>query len=238
MNDVTVILPVFNLRKRGLKRVMNSVFSLQEQNCDVIVVDSSCDKEFNDLSALLKGLKVIHYKFPLDQFNKPKMLNEGIKLSKTKFIFCSDGDYIFRNDLIRACESFRGEKILLHKKVKMLPAMNVTTSRIKAWKFPEAKFNEWGTLANGAMQYATKDFFLENPYNEEMDGFGAMDNLTAYVAMNKGFKIRWIAASEILHQHHTIEKKLSGTNLIKFKRNQKILQEYIDENKLPKILKR
>ena len=70
-----------------------------------------------------------------------------------------DGDYIFKSDLISECEWFRGEDILLHKKVKMLPAANITTNRIKNWSFPPCKFNVWGTLANGAMQYATKQFF-------------------------------------------------------------------------------
>lgn len=237
-NDVTVILPIYNLRKRGLKRVLNSVFSLQNQKCDVIVVDGSEEGQYNDLAMLLRGLKVEHVHLPLKEFNKPKLLNKGIELSTTKYIFCSDADYIFRSDLISVCEVMRGEKVLLHKKVKMLPAANITTQRIKQWSFPPCKFNPWGTLANGAMQYATREFFIEFPYNEEMSGFGAMDNLTAYVAANNGFKIRWVSDSEILHQHHEIEKKMSGENLRKFKRNQKILQDYVDLNGLPTLLKK
>ena len=238
MNSVTVIIPIYNIRSRGLKRVMNGVYSLQNQNCDIIVVNGSEVGQFWDLDRLFKGLRVNHIHLPLDEFNKPKLLNAGINLATTEYIFCSDGDYIFKHDLIEVCEKFRGEKVLLHKKVKMLPSVNITTSRIANWKFPSCKFNVWGTLANGAMQYATRKFFTDNPYNELMSGFGAMDNLTAYVAYNNGLSIVWIDDSEIMHQHHVTEKKMSGANKAKFERNQKILQDYVDDNNLPKLLRR
>lgn len=236
MSDVTVILPVYNLQKRGLKRVMLSVYSLQKQDCDVIVVDGSSKLQYSELERILKNLNVLHYHLPLDEFNKTKLLNKGIELSKTEYIFCSDADYIFKKDLLEVCRNYRGADKMLHKKVKMLPPINLSVNRVDSWKFPNCRFNEWGTLANGAMQYATRKFFVDNPFNEEMSGFGAMDNLTSYVAYNNGLKIVWVEDSEILHQHHPIERKMSGENKIKFQRNQKILEDYRKENNLPKLL--
>ena len=236
--DVTVILPIYNLRKRGLKRVYNSVYSLQKQDCNIIVVDGSDEGQFNEMKSLLKGFRVEHIHYPLEEFNKPKLLNEGIRLANTEYIFCSDADYIFKSDLINKCKDHRGKNILIHKKVKMLPSVNITKSRIDKWRFPRCRFNQWGTLANGAMQYSTKQFFIDNPYNEEMSGFGAMDNLTADVAYKNWVAIVWMEESEMLHQQHPIEKKMSGENLIKFKRNQKILADYIKEHDLPTLLKR
>ena len=236
MNDSTVILPIYNLQKRGLKRVMLSVYSLQKQDCNIIVVDGSSEAQYGELERFLKGLNVLHYHLPLDEFNKPKLLNKGIELAETEYVFCSDADYLFKDDLIATCKGFQGPEILLHKKVKMLPAINLTKNRIDSWKFPKCQFNEWGTLANGAMQYATKKFFIDNPFNEEMSGFGAMDNLTAYVAHKNEMAIFWIEDSEMLHQHHPIERKMTGENKIKFNRNQKILADYIEKYKLPKLL--
>ena len=238
MNSVTVIIPIYNIRSRGLKRVMNGIYSLQKQNCDIILMDGSEIGQFNDMKPFLRGLRCQHIHLPLNEFNKPVLLNAGIKLATTEYIFCSDADYIFKSDLISTCEELRGEKVLLHKQVKMLPSVNITTSRIDKWKFPFCKFNVWGTLANGAMQYATRQFFTDNPYIEEMSGFGAMDNLTAYVAHNNGMEIVWVTDSEIMHQHHAIEKKMSGANKVKFERNQRILQKYVDDNNLPKLLRR
>ena len=237
-SDVTVILPIYNLRKRGLKRVMNSVYSLQNQDCDIIVVDGSEPLQFHEMELLLRGLRVKHLHYPLEEFNKPKLLNYGINNSVTEYIFCSDADYLFKSDLIDVCKRHRSKKRLLHKKVKMLPSMNITRSTIDKWKFPNCKFNQWGTLANGAMQYATKKFFTENPYIEEMSGFGAMDNLVTYIATNEGYEVSWLDDSELLHQDHPIERKMSGSNLIKFKRNQNILQDYVDLHNLPRLLKR
>ena len=234
--DVTVILPIYNLRKRGLKRVYNSVYSLQKQDCEIIVVDGSNDAQYNEMKQLLKGFRVEHYHLPLEEFNKPILLNKGIELADTEYIFCSDADYIFKHNLINVCKDYRGNNILLHKKVKMLPSVNITKSRIDKWTFPKCNYNAWGTLANGAMQYSTKQFFLDNPYNEEMSGFGGMDNLTAYMAHKNWVAIVWVDESEMLHQHHPIENKMSGSNAIKFKRNQKILADYIREHNLPTLL--
>jgi len=236
--DVTVILPIYNLRNRGLKRVMNSVYSLQKQDCNIIVVDGSNEAQFNEMKGFLRGLNVLHYHLPLEEFNKPILLNKGIELSTTEYIFCSDADYIFKHDLINICKDSRGKNVLLHKKVKMLPAVNITKSRIDNWTFPKCKFNIWGTLANGGMQYATKQFFIDNPYNEEMSGFGAMDNLTAYMAFKNWVAIVWVEESEMMHQSHPTEKKMSGSNLVKFKRNQQILADYIKKHDLPTLLKR
>jgi len=236
--DVSVILPIYNLRKRGLKRVMNSVYSLQSQDCEIFVIDGSDEIQFNEMSTLLKGLRVNHIHFPLKEFNKPKLLNKGIQLANTEYIFCSDADYIFKHNLIEVCKEHRGKNVLLHKKVKMLPNINITKSRIKNWSFPQCRFNQWGTLANGAMQYAERNFFIDNPYDERMSGFGAMDNLTAYKAFKNWVAIVWVEESEIMHQNHPIENKMSGENLIKFKRNQQILADYIKEHDLPKLLKR
>ena len=235
-NSVTVILPIYNIRGRGFKRVLNSVYSLQKQNCDIIIVDGSEENQYLNLKAILKNVTVRHLWVPMLEFNKPRLLNIGIKYSKTEYIFCSDADYIFSPGLIDICERERGEATLLHKKVKMLPAVNITTTRINNWRFPACKYNVWNTLANGAMQYSTRKFFTDNPYNDEMSGFGAMDNLTTYVAFKNGFNIVWVEDGEILHQHHPIEKKMSGENMRKFERNQKVLADYIKKYRLPKLL--
>jgi glycosyltransferase involved in cell wall biosynthesis len=241
LDKVTIIIPVHNIIKRGFKRVLNSVQSLELQQSyldEIIVVDSSELRQFEMLNDLLKLTKAKHYHLPLDNFNKPKLLNYGINKAESKFIMCTDSDYIFRKDFLKECERVRGEKVIIFKEVKMLPPIsNINLSRIKTWNFPKSKFNQWKKLANGACQYATKKFFTENPYFEEMEGFGAMDNLTAYVAYNKGLKIHWLTQSEILHQYHQIENKMGGTNKKKFNKNQQVLEKYRKKYNLPKLLK-
>ena len=239
MEKVTILIPVHNIRKRGFKRVLYSVYSLLEQKEyieEIVIMDSSCVSDFNELAHLLTNLDVRHVHIPQHSFNKPFLLNEGIKRAKSKYVMCTDADYLFKSDFLKYCEFARDEEVLIHKKVNMLPNMKHSLSAIKKWRYPKSEYNIWGTLANGACQYATKDFFINNPYPKEMDGFSAMDNIITYMAYNKGMSIHWLAESEILHQHHPIVNKMAGSNREKFDRNQKVLNDYINDNNLPCLL--
>ena len=200
---------------------------------DIIIVNSSINADYDELEHLLKGLPVRHIHLPQHSFNKPLLLNYGIKHAcNAKYILCTDADYLFKKDFLGICENHRGDSVMMHKQVKMLPRINHSMSSIRKWKYPYSEFNVWGKLANGACQYATRDFFINNPYPEEMDGFSAMDNIMTYIAYNKGLSIKWIDESEILHQHHPIANKMGGLNLDKFRRNQRFLAKYIKENNL------
>lgn len=235
---VDIIIPVYNIQKRGFNRVYFSIFSLMGQNYNKIyVIDGSEDKQYNALNAIIKDLpKVEHIPLQLDVFNKPKLLNRGIQTSKADYIFCTDCDYIFSKDLLEICEQYRSDKAMLHKEVLMLPNLNMTNQRIENWMFPKSYPNTWGKLANGALQYATRDFFIKNPYPEAMEGFGAMDNIMAYMAKANGLNLLWLAGGQILHIHHRVEKFTKSWDHIRFTKNQKILNAYISEHKLAKML--
>lgn len=238
---VTVIIPIHNILKRGYLRVFNSCYSLVRQSDlkEIIIVDSSNDIEHEmllDIVSRLDKIRVIRVKSK--SFNKPLLLNTGIKHSLSEWVMCTDADYLFKSDFLDVCKEQRSEGSILFKEVKMLPNIQIRRGSINSWSFPQSNFNEWGHLANGACQYATRQFFLSNPYPEEMDGFGAMDNIMAYIAYNNGLKIKWITESEILHQYHKVEKFRTQDDNAKFKRNQKILADYIKQYKLPKLLKK
>lgn len=204
---------------------------------DIIIVDSSEKIQYNMLNALLEGFDVMHIHYPLHDFNKPKLLNHGVTHAyNAKYIMCTDGDYLFSKDFLYHCTLHRGEKVMMHKQVKMLPNMNLNEQKVKAWKFPKCGFNIWGTLANGACQYATRDFFISTPYPEDMAGFSGMDNIMTYMAYKDGLEIKWIDEGEILHQYHAIVNKMAGSNREPFDRNQKKLNDYIRDNNLPCLL--
>lgn len=241
MEKVSIIIPIHNIMRRGYLRVRYSVLSLQSQKDfidEIIIVDSSEKNQYDMLHVLLNGFDVRHVHFPLHSFNKPKLLNKGIQLAKSKYIMCTDGDYLFKKDFLFHCERLRSEKRILHKQVRMLPNMRINDSTVTSWAFPKSPYNKWGKLANGACQYAIKEFFISNPYPEEMDGYSAMDNLMTYIAYNNGLEVVWIDESDILHQYHAIENKMGGSNRAKFDRNQATLQKYINDNNLPCLLSR
>jgi glycosyltransferase involved in cell wall biosynthesis len=240
MEKVTIIIPIFNILKRGYKRIDNSIESLllQKDHIDkIIIVDGSNDREYSLLNRDIKDIpEVLHVRKKLDYFNKSVLLNYGIGLADSKWIMCTDCDYLFRIDFLSKCEDFRSDKRILFKEVKMLRNMRIEKDQVKKWNFPNSKFNEWGHLANGACQYASALFFKENPYPEGMSGFGAMDNIMAYIAYNKGLEITWLIDSEILHQYHRVEKFRNSMDSVRFKNNQAILAKYIQDNNLPTLL--
>ena len=239
LDKVSIVIPVHNIIQRGYKRVRHSVLSLRCQIDyidEIIIVDSSDKVQYDMLHELIKGFVVNHIHIPLYCFNKPKLLNTGIRAAKSKYIMCTDSDYIFGKDFLYYCSEYRNKKTILHKQVKMLPSMKINDSNVLEWHFPKSQINKWGKLANGACQYATRDFFIANPYPEEMDGFSAMDNMMTYIAYNNGLTPHWIVESEILHQHHNIVNKMGGSNREKFDRNQAMLQAYINDNNLPCLL--
>lgn len=226
---IDVIIPVYNLMKRGLDRVYYSCLSLEEQNCNIWVINGSNQKEFNSLNNKLTRLRVNHIHFPMNEFNKPKLLNKGIQLSKATYILCTDADYLFKYDFIETCEKNVNEKRMLLKAVGLLPKIRIYHHKISAWRFPKTalyihkgKYGE--NLANGGCQLAIRKWFLLNPYNERMSGWGGMDNLCVNTA-RKTLEIFWLKESEILHQYHRQEKNLTEKDKELFNCNQQILND-------------
>lgn len=234
---IDIVIPVWNIERRGLWRVFYSCLSLSlcKGVNKVIIVDGSTKVNTYNLEKEFGFASVIPLKMSV--FNKPKLLNTGIQHSSSEYVVCTDCDYLFKYDLFEVCRKYRDDKSILFKKVIMLPNCNMTRERVQKWKFPRGTLNTWGTLANGAMQYATRDWFLSNPHDERMYGWGAMDNMTAYKAVASGLTIKWVEESEILHIHHKVEKFRTKEDTDRFNENQKILANFITEHKLPKLLK-
>jgi len=235
---IDIILSVWNISNRGYERVLNMLFSLSLQRSffgKIFIIDGG--KEYASLNNSIKRYTFTdHVRFPKDEFNKPMMINEGIRLSSADYCLVTDCDYIFSPDLLRLCSQYVDKDEIIFKEVFMLPRMKITEQNILKWNFPRCKLNQWGHLANGAMQLACRNFFLKNPYPEQMSGFGAMDNIMAYMAKAEGLQIQWMKEGVILHQWHPIFKFRTKEDTWRFKRNQYILEQYKKSHNLEKIL--
>jgi len=217
MNDLDIVMPVHNIAKRGLNRVYLSCISLlqQKQHFNYIwVINSSINIEYNGLEQLIGKLPQInHIQIKQKEFSKPALLNCGIKLSDSQWIFCTDADYLFRRDLLEVCARERDDSTLLLKHVKMLPKLNIDENRVEKWDFPQCKFNRFGDLADGAMQYTTRDWFMKvGGYDERMVGLCGMDNDLHARAKRDKLDIKWVHDSEILHMDHPIDVKMKTSN--------------------------
>lgn len=221
---VDAIFGIHNIANRGFERVVNLCQSLQVPECGVIwIMDSSKPFEYNRLHELLRDFEnVRHIHIKSEVLNKPLLLNTGIEMSEAEWVMCTDCDYIFSPNLLKICEGVRSKDRLLLKEVRMLPkGFKVTNKKIKSWDFPKTPFNRWGKIADGAMQYTSREWFLKvGGYDERMIGLCGMDNDLHARAKRDGLEIRWIHRGDIYHQWHPVETKLKTAN--QARRNWKI----------------
>lgn len=217
---ITVIIPVHNL-DRGLERVYFSLYSIYVGGFTphVIVVDSSTDRYYNNLHNLIKGFDfVTHIRRPNKEFNKPRLLNEGIKASNSDFIMCTDADYLFSHDFFSTLNPTSAAMIT--KRVIMLPKQVVSEQKIEDWDFVKGDVAPGGRDANGGCQLASREWFEYcGGYDERMKGWCAMDNDMVLRAERFGLRVHWHGPGEILHQYHRQEKLKKGDDIAQSKRN-------------------
>jgi hypothetical protein len=197
---IDVIIPVWNLARRGLQRVYWSVYSLQGQ-CEITIVNGSGEGEVKQLEEILRGMKYRHILNPLEELNLSILHNRGIRESECEWILRTDADYIFRGDFIRTMESRLDRGKFLLKQPRKLPKINITKSRVDMWKFPKCIL--WDKIGDGACQLTSREWFLKNPYDERMRLYGVMDN-DMHSRASLELEIEWVEESEILHQWHPV----------------------------------
>lgn len=230
----SVIIPVYNISKRGAQRLYFSIMSLQHQHCSIWVIDGSDETQRHQIEEICSQF-LCHYEYyPTEEFNMPILHNRGIRICDTDWVLTTGADFLFAPDFIDTCRTHRSKDRMLFKEVGMLGKTNITKSRILNWVFPKTGLNEWHHEANGGSQYTTRKWFLKNPYDEQMSGFGAMDNLCGYKAYVTGLELYWLTESELLHIWHPIQKYKTPEDIEKTERNHRILQQYCLKHNLTK----
>lgn len=233
-----IIIPVFNIKNRGLKRIYWSLESLSRQTVmpnKVYIIDGSNMAQYSQLKEFTDQFDFCeHISSPMYVFNKPVLHNIGIQKSNAEWIMCTDADYLFKQDFIETTQQFRNKKTFLLKAVGMLPSYPINIGRIEKWRWPKVRLNIYEgnngeNLANGACQYTTRKWFLDNPYDERMEGWGAMDNLQIEKA-KRTLEIFWMEDSEILHQYHPVLKNKTVQDQERFNHNQQILKEFVNQS--------
>lgn len=218
---VTVIIPVHNLERRGLDRVYWSLMSLslQTQVPKMIVSDSSK----RDITSYLPFDFVRLIRNPREEFNKPKLLNDGIKEADTKYVMCTDADYLFSFNLIERLLARADSTSFFIKRVIMLPNQPISKSRIEKWDFQKGDYAPGGRTADGGCQFAPKAWFTYcGGYDERMKGWCGMDNDMTKRARLAGMNVQWFDEGEILHQYHKQEKLKKGPDIVQSKQNWRI----------------
>ena len=227
MQEVTIIIPVHNIAKRGLERVYYSLLSLSKQTIPIraIVVDSSNPKAYKELNEGIKHFDFCqHIPTKEREFNLCRLFNKGIHLSGTPWIATTGADFLFAPDFFEAMQARQDKDTLLLKQVRSLAMTDpITFDTVTNWTFPERDFTYNGSKdACGGIQYAHIDLWKEiNGYDNRMAFWGGMDEdirnrATKYKA------VHWVKESIFFHMPHIQEKLKTTFHIKQAKKNWKI----------------
>ncbi len=125
----SVIIPVYNISKRGAQRLYFSLLSLQPQDCNIIVVDGSDENQHFQIMEICSHFECQYEYYPTVEFNMPILHNRGIRLSKTEWILTTGADFLFAPDFMEVCKTYRNKKRMLFKEVLrcyVSPVLNST----------------------------------------------------------------------------------------------------------------
>lgn len=227
-NKISVIIPCFNIKRRGFFRLQFLLYSLSKQSIipEVIVSDGSFANEYKFIARICNKFSFVRYiHTPIKEFNKPILLNRGITQSKSQWICCTDVDYVFREDFCHELLKHSGKDRFICKQVMMSPQRNVNIEQVDFWDWPHIYKNHYGKKADGACQFSHREWFYYcGGYDERMAGWCAMDNQMTLRAKLAGKEVYWMEDSEIVHLWHAVEKFKKPRSLAQMKKNFQILK--------------
>jgi glycosyltransferase involved in cell wall biosynthesis len=229
--DTTAIIPIYNLKRAGRddRRLKWVLMSLSQQ-MRVIVVDGSRyavhREHISKAQANFDRVEWISH--AQEEFNLCELHNIAIREVRTEWVQITGVDLIFHPGYLDYVKKFRAPDRYIMSEVLMCPRQGVTQDKILNGTLIKGPKNPFGKLANGTV-YAHRDFFLANPYPEEMKALGAQDNLMYYVAKNAGLEVGWLPETLVYHLAHQIS---TFKRTPSFEVNQRILEDYIKKHGL------
>ena len=213
--NTTVIIPIHNILKRGFYRLDLSLYSLRNQ-CKVIVVDSS--EPGQEVWHICRNYPNVRY-VPVRSsiFNKPLLHNTGVVLSDTDWVLMADADFCYQPDFITELEvRSKTPKDFFVKLIYATGNEFPTFTVVDNWAWKNKKPFPFGREAN-ALQYFHKEWFAQcGGYDEQMVGFGGMDNDMVNRATLAGMNVQYIecdSGAEVVHVWHKQEKNWNGSDM-------------------------
>lgn len=231
--SITVVIPVWNLQKRGLDRVFWSLYSLKSQTIPVkaVVYDASTTGKPQNFSD--QATKHIRRKYP--RLNIAYMMNRGIEEADTEFIATTGADFLFKPDFFETALEFAKPGTAVFCEVdEMIRSMRLSTGFIDNWEFdkvPQLLRRNLGPVNNTGKTHAPgainllhrSDWIKSGGYNENFQMWGGYDNEFCQHLHQIGIKAKWIHnRTQCIHQYHRIEKERLGKDKKHWDANQRL----------------
>ena len=230
---LSVIIPVGGKdRLQNFLCVLNSILNQSSQDLEVVVVEHSSKPLYKDI--LPSGIVYLHFEMTeLDaEFNKAKLLNRGVAISKAAVVMLHDADILVPLDYTkRALEKINtGFEALRPLRFLFYLSQHETAYLLANYQLKKPL--EFGSVAQnslGGSTIVTKEtYFSIGGHDEEFQGWGGEDlEFLERLRTRRLFKGGFMPA---LHLWHPVApKKASGH------KNQSLLQKKRNVSPLERI---
>lgn len=208
-----------------LRNMLHSLLLHQEVIPEeVIVVDTSRHpKVVRDIAELVASLpRARLIQIPSDSVYKSWALNVGIRASFSKYVACTDMDYIFSpNFTKRVMKYFRKGNEFIMASAQWLPEKADLRRPFRDYEKLKALSAPWPGPAEGTLQAAARAWWFKvHGYDEKFGrGLGGMDSDMWMRAQKDDLQIKQIrhAKAQALHQWHPRSSmKEAGTHLMEW----------------------
>lgn len=178
-NDISVILPIYNLNSHRFNNFCFLIKKLNELGCLVLVIEQESENTQNVEQQIihLENVKHIVHKLSLKKINKSILINEGAKRCSTEFVWMVDCDFYtdFKKVLSSADDKYDfirpfNSVLFLNKE----ETYNLQTSdSVKLGKNSGRPTNQ----KNGKFSFICRltDFNRVNGMREDFEGWGFQD---------------------------------------------------------------
>jgi glycosyltransferase involved in cell wall biosynthesis len=208
-----VVIPIYDLASRGIDRLFWQLVSLTNQRFlyrNIFIIDGS--REPTQIPVSFAGVEYIH--FPQLKFNKPILINIGIKNCDSKYVVISDVDSLYPPQF---SERYTGilkkdpDALIVSGSYK-LPEGYEYGNLNADWFNQAKKISEpFCDTSCGGVQAIKRDWLITNRgIDERYQGWGGMDGDLLKRVRLDGKSVVWIdreTDAYVLHQYHPLSDK-------------------------------
>lgn len=196
----SVVIRAFN-EERHLERLLKEIQSQTVKDVEIILVDSGSTDRTLEIAARYP-VKVVPIR--PEEFTFGRSLNQGIEATSAELIVIASAHvYPLGDDwLEKLLEPFADEQVALsYGKQRGAESSKFSEDQhFRRWFHEDSDFDQPHAFSNNANAAIRKSLWLKNPYDENLTGLE--DIAWSSWAVDKGYKIAYVAEAAVVHLHH------------------------------------
>ncbi len=196
----SIVIRAYN-EEQHIGKLLDGIAHQSIKDVQVILVDSGSSDNTIEI-AESHNVDIVHID-PKD-FSFGRSLNKGIEKAKSDFVVIASAHVypVYPDWLEKLLDPFHDDKVALtYGKQRGSQDSHFSENQLFLHWYPEeTKVDQNHPFCNNANAAICRDLWKKQPYNENLP---ALEDLAwAKWAVEKGFKIAYVAEAEIIHIHH------------------------------------